>query len=70
VGGDASKAKIYIGPTLIGPGQDLAVVTLTFKDVNGDGKPDMIVDVENSHFIFINDNGQFRPARPGEQVNP
>ncbi len=69
-GGDASKAKIYIGPTLIGPGQDLAVVTLTFKDVNGDGKPDMIVDVENSHFIFINDNGQFRPARPGEQVNP
>src|SRR5579863_666591 len=30
-GGDASKAKIYIGPVLIGQGQDLAVVTLTFK---------------------------------------
>lgn len=67
-GGDSSKAKIYTGPTLVGPGQELAVVTLTFKDVNGDGKQDMIVNVQNSHFVFINDNGQFRPARPGENV--
>jgi len=67
-GGDASKAKMYVGPTLIGPGQDLAAVTLTFKDVNGDGKVDMIVNVENSHFVFINDHGQFRPARSGENM--
>ncbi len=68
-GGDPSKAKIYLGPTLLGDGQDLAAVTLTFKDVNGDGKPDMIVNVENSHFIYINDNGSFRPARSGEAVH-
>ena len=67
-GGDSSKAKIYIGPTLVGSGQELAVVTLTFKDVNGDGKLDMIVNVQDSHFVFINDSGQFRPARPGENV--
>ena len=67
-GGDTSKARIYVGPTLIGTGQDLAAVTLTFKDVNGDGKLDMIVNVQDSHFVFINDNGQFRPARPGENV--
>lgn len=67
-GGDASKAKIYTGPTLVGPGQELAVVTLTFKDVNGDGKLDMIVNVQDSHFVFINDKGQFRPLRPGENV--
>lgn len=67
-GGDSSKAKVYVGPTLIGPGQDLAVVTLTFKDVNGDGKLDMIVNVQGSHFVFINDSGQFRPARPNENV--
>jgi len=67
-GGDASKAKIYVGPTLIGQGQDLAVVTLSFKDVNGDGKPDMIVSVQGSRFVFINDNGAFRPVRPGENV--
>jgi hypothetical protein len=69
-GGDASKAKIYLGPTLIGQGEDLAVVTLTFKDVSGHGKLDMIINVADSHFVFINDQGAFRPARPGEAVTP
>jgi len=68
-GGDASKAKIYMGPTLLGDGQDLAPVTLTFKDINGDGEPDMIVNVEDSHFVYINDNGTFRPARPGDNIH-
>jgi hypothetical protein len=63
-GGDGTKAKIYMGPHLIGTGQDLAPVTLTFKDVNGDGKIDMIVNVQGSHFIFLNTGTQFRPA-PG-----
>lgn len=67
-GGDPSKAKIYIGPTLIGPDADLSVVTLTFRDVTGDGKLDMIVNVQGSHFVFINDNGQFRPARPDDKI--
>jgi hypothetical protein len=67
-GGDSTKAKIYLGPVLIGQGQDLAVVTLSFKDVNGDGRPDMIINVQDSHFVFINDGGAFRPARPGENV--
>lgn len=65
-GGDPSKAKIYSGPVLIGPGQDLTAITLTFKDVNGDGKPDMLVNVQDTHFVYINENGAFRPARPGE----
>jgi hypothetical protein len=67
-GGDAAKAKIYVGPVLIGLGQDLAVVKLSFKDVNGDGRPDMIVSIQDSRFVFINDNGSFRPARPGENI--
>lgn len=67
-GGDAAKAKIYVGPVLIGQGQDLAVVKLSFKDVNGDGKPDMIVSIQDSRFVFINENGSFRPARPGENI--
>jgi hypothetical protein len=69
-GGDAAKAKIYLGPTLIGQGEDLAVVTLTFKDVSGHGKLDMIINVADSHFVFINEQGAFRPARPGEAVTP
>ncbi|HLX57478.1 MAG TPA: hypothetical protein VKR83_10660 [Ktedonobacteraceae bacterium] len=58
-GGDPAKAKIYSGPILIGAGQDLTPVTLTFKDVNGDGKLDMIVNVQDSHFVFLNQNGEF-----------
>lgn len=68
-GGDSSKARIYVGPVLIGPGQDLSPVTLTFKDVTGDGKADMIVNVQDSRFIFINENGSFRSARPNENIH-
>lgn len=67
-GGDTSKAKIYSGPSLIGPGQDLTPVTLTFKDVNGDGKLDMIVNVQDARFVFLNQNGQF-VAAPGQNGN-
>jgi hypothetical protein len=65
-GGDPSKAKVYIGPVIVG--QDLAVPELTFKDVNGDHKPDMILSIQQSRFIFINENGGFRALRPGENV--
>jgi hypothetical protein len=68
-GGDPSKAKIYIGPVLEGPGQDLAPVTLAFKDVNGDGKLDMIVMVQDSRFVFINTGSSFRPLQPGEVIH-
>lgn len=61
-GGNAAKAKIYMGPMLIGPGQDLTSVTLTFKDVNGDGKLDMVLNVQGTHFVFLNQNGTFVPA--------
>lgn len=67
-GGDATKARVYIGPTLLGAGEDLTPVTLTFKDVNGDGKPDMIVNIGGSRVVFINDGTQFRPLRPGEKI--
>jgi len=68
-GGNTTHARIYQGATLYGDGQNLAVVTLTFKDVNGDGKPDMIINVANTRIIYLNDNGLFRPLKPGEQVN-
>jgi hypothetical protein len=64
-GGDTSKARIFNGPILVGPGQDLAPVTLTFQDVNGDGLLDMIVNVQDAHFVFLNSKGTFVPARPG-----
>ncbi len=53
-GGDPSKSTDYIGPDLIGPQDDLLPVTLSFRDVNHDGAPDMIVHVADKDFNFCN----------------
>jgi hypothetical protein len=66
-GGDASHARIYIGPQLYGSDADLIPVTLSFIDVNGDRKPDMIISFQGTQVVFINDQGGFRPLRPEER---
>ena len=68
-GGDASHARIYIGPQLYGSDADLIPVTLSFIDVNGDHKPDMIINFQGTQVVFINDQGGFRPLHP-EERNP
>ena len=66
-GGDTSKARIYKGPTLFGQGSELAPVTLSFRDTTGDGRLDMIVHVQDSQLIYLNQkvNGvwQFVPQQ-------
>ena len=66
-GGDASKARIFLGPQLYTDGSDLVPVTLKFLDVNGDHRPDMMITFQNSQVVFINDQGTFRPLRPEER---
>ncbi len=66
-GGDASHARIYIGPQLYGSDADLIPVTLSFIDVNGDHKPDMIINFQGTRVVFINDQGGFRPLQPQER---
>jgi hypothetical protein len=68
-GGDASHARIYIGPQLYGSDADLIPVTLSFIDVNGDKKPDMIINFQGTQVVFINDQGGFRPLQPQEREN-
>src|SRR5713226_3403973 len=58
-GGDSAKAKIYPGPQLYGQDADLYPVTLRFQDVDGDGKTDMIVTVQGTQIVYLNQNGQF-----------
>jgi len=69
-GGDATHAKVYLGPVLSGPGADLVPVTVSFRDVTGDGKPDMVLQMGEQTVVFVNDTvdgvAQFRPARAGE----
>jgi len=68
-GGDSTKAKIYTVTTLYGDGQDLTPVTLSFKDVNGDGVLDMEIHIQDQTLALINDKGVFRPTKSGEHVN-
>jgi len=68
-GGDGTHARMYLGPTLFGDGQDLTPVTAEVRDVNGDGKPDLILHIQDQRIVFINDGTMFRPLKPGEKVN-
>ena len=65
-GQDSSKMKVYQITTLFGDGEDLTPVTLSFRDVTGNGKPDMLIHIQNTVIAMINDKGTFRPAKPGE----
>lgn len=60
-GGDISKSVIYSAGTLVGDGQDLTPVTLTFSDVRHNGKPDMVVHVLNQTLVFTNNGTKFVP---------
>lgn len=58
-GGNISKSIIYAAGELVGNGQDLTPVTLTFQDVNGDRRPDMLVHVSDQPMIFLNNGSRF-----------
>ena len=61
-GGDTSHARIYTGVAIVGQNANLVPVTLAFRDVNGDGKLDMIVIAGNARYVFLNEGGQFVKA--------
>ncbi|HLH60889.1 MAG TPA: VCBS repeat-containing protein [Ktedonobacteraceae bacterium] len=63
-GGDPTHERVYIGPTIFGSNPALTPVTLSFQDVNGDGKVDMLVHVGNQTIVFLNDGkGQFQSPK-------
>jgi len=59
-GGDASKTQLYLGPVLLGQGEDLTPVTLKFQDGNGDGKIDMLLVIAGSSLLYINTGTAFK----------
>lgn len=66
-GGDATHARIYLGPQLYGAGSDLVPVTLSFVDVSGKHLPDMLVHFQSTRIVFINAAGGFRPPTAQEE---
>ena len=71
--GDPARSVSYVAPVYIaGNGGDLAPVTLEFRDVNGDGKPDMIIHIhlpnQDQLSVFINDGSKFRPVNGNDKL--
>ncbi len=58
-GGDPAHTHIYTGPILYGDGQDLTPVTGEFKDVNHNGKPELIVHIGDQQIVYLNDGTLF-----------
>lgn len=67
-GSDPSRGRDLLVTTLAGPGNDQVPVTLSFLDANGDGRLDLVVHVGDQLIVLLNDQGTFRPLKPGEQV--
>lgn len=61
-GGDGTHARIFLGPQLYGDNADLVPVTLQFVDSRHDHHPDMLVVFRESHLVFRNEQGTFRPS--------
>lgn len=57
--GDPTKSIDYLGPALVASGDELIPITLTFSDVNRDGKPDMIIHIEDKVVYFCNNGTKF-----------
>lgn len=67
-GGDCSHAKVYIPPILVTGDQGMTPVTLSFKDVNGDGRSDLLIHVGEQTSVYLNDQGSFRPVTEKDHV--
>jgi hypothetical protein len=61
---DPAQARIYLGPTLVGDGQDVTPVTLSFEDRNGDGRPDLNIHIGDQVIVFLNNGKQFVAPQP------
>ncbi len=57
--GDPTKSIDYIGPALVAAGDELIPITLTFSDVNKNGKPDMFIHIEDKEVHFCNNGTKF-----------
>lgn len=56
-GGDISRTRIFSGPVLYGPGQDLTPVTGEIRVENG--RHDLVLHIMNQQIVYINDGNTF-----------
>lgn len=66
-GGDASKVRTLSGPYLFGAEEHLTPVTLSTQDVDGDGLPDLLLNIRREQIVYLNRDGAFRLPSAEEQ---
>jgi hypothetical protein len=64
-----AETKIYSGPVFSGNNVDDLVATISFQDVNGDGKSDMVISVQNGRYVLINTGSAFRPSTQADKIS-
>ena len=72
--GNPSGAQSYVVPYyILGQGGDLTPITLEFRDVTGDQKPDMIIHIhlqtQDQTFVFVNDGNKFRAPTSKDNIH-
>jgi hypothetical protein len=59
--GNPAHAHIYVGPTLTGTEAAQVPVTIQFQDVNGDGRPDLLLLFNGIQVVYLNTGTSFQP---------
>src|ERR687885_763696 len=69
-GSDPTHVLTIKGPYLFGTNEQYAPVRLRLIDVTGDGYPDLIVDVDHQHVVYVDEPrlGTFRPLLSQERA--
>ncbi|HEU5097642.1 MAG TPA: hypothetical protein VFU22_01265 [Roseiflexaceae bacterium] len=67
-GGDAAKTRTLSGPYLFGANEDLTPLGLQLRDMDGDGNPDLLLDIRQEQLVYLNRDGAFRLPTPEEQA--
>jgi hypothetical protein len=72
--GNPAGAQSYVVPYyILGQGGDLTPITLEFRDVTGDARPDMIIHIhlqtQDQTFVFVNDGTKFRPPTSKDNIH-
>ena len=67
-GGDAAKTRTLSGPYLFGANEDLTPLQLHVQDLDGDGRPDLVLDIRQEQLVYLNRDGAFRLPTPEEQA--
>lgn len=63
-GGNPAKARVYLGPILVGDGQELTPVTLSFEEGAHSSQPNMYLHIGDQVIVFLNDGQKFVAPPP------